>query len=286
MKKLPVFILCFNLFYLNSISQKVPSDLLTQSEIKDDLKTFLSCYDEDAISMVEYQPTLRGIHEIELYYREIFKRQHIKSLQRTAEEFINLGSTIIEIGTFTKEYDTVPTWKGKYWYVWALKPDSSFKLKGEAFGYFHPVKEPKALTVDIQQSGHPTQQVPLELRAYNALNENYVRLKDGALRAEFYTNDARYMPSQEPTLTGMDEIKPYLMDYSKRGNINFDSLTVYTYDYEYFADYVLEYSMVKVKWSTAAASGRTEGKGIRLWKRQADKSLKIYRHIGTHNHLQ
>jgi hypothetical protein len=111
-------------------------------------------------------------------------------------------------------------------------------------------------------------------------------MKDGALRSQFYTNDARYMPSQEPTITGMDEIKPYLIGYSKRGNITFDSLAVYTYHYEYFADYVLEYSKVKVKWSAPPVSGRTEGKGIRLWKRQEDKSLKIYRHIGTHNYLE
>jgi ketosteroid isomerase-like protein len=293
MKKSCFFTFCFTLFYLSSSSQQTLSDLLTQSEKDDDLKTFLSCYDENAISMPEYQPTLQGINEIEKYYREIFKKQNIKSFKRKADEFIHLGSTVIEIGTFTKEYtdlnvDTIITLNGKYWNIWAVKPDGSFKLKGEVFGYFHPVKDPKALTVKFQESGndYSDQKIPLELRAYNALNENYVRLKDGALRSEFYTNDARYMPSQEPTLTGLDEIRTHLIDYSKRGNITFDSLAVYTYHYEYFADYVLEYSKVNVKWSNGSASGRTEGKGIRLWKRQDDKSIKIYRHIGTHNHLE
>lgn len=302
MKKSCLFTFCLTLFYLDSSPQQtnikqqlqVLSDVLIQSEKNNDLNKFLSYYDGNAVSMAEYQPTLQGIDEIKAYYNEIFQRQNIKSLQRKIEEFIQLKGTIIEIGTFTKAYtnlnaDTVVTLNGKYWKVWAVKPDGSFKLKGEAFGYFHPVKDPKALTVKFESdksAAYSDQTIPLELRAYNALNENYVRLKDGALRSEFYTDDARYMPSQEPTLTGMGEIKPYLMDYSKRGDINFDSLAVYTYHYEYFTDYILEYSKVKVKWSTATASGRTEGKGIRLWKRQDDKSIKIYRHIGTHNHLE
>jgi hypothetical protein len=44
--------------------------------------------------------------------------------------------------------------------------------------------------------------------------------------------------------------------------------------------------MFKVKWSMPDHSGRTEGKGIRIWKRQEDKSLRLYREIGTHNHFR
>ena len=60
----------------------------------------------------------------------------------------------------------------------------------------------------------------------------------------------------------------------------------YTYEFETRGEYILEYDMFKVKWSVPNYSGRTEGKGIRIWKRQEDKSLRLYREIGTHNHLQ
>jgi ketosteroid isomerase-like protein len=274
MKSISVLLYC--LFF-------TPTSLLTQAEKNGDLKTFLSYYEPDVISMPEYQPTLHSIQELEAYYKEIFKRQRIKSFDRKAEEYITLGSTIIEIGTFVKTFDTVPAQNGKYWLVWHKKQNGTYKIKAEVYGYFHPIKDPKALTVSMPVSKlhEPT---PLELRAYDALNEKYVRLKDGALRSEFYTEDARYMPFQEPTVSGK-EIRPYLIEYSKRGDITFDSLDLSTIHSEYFPGYVLEYSEVKVKWSAANASGRTEGKGIRLWKRQADQSLKIYRHIGTHNYL-
>lgn len=116
--------------------------------------------------------------------------------------------------------------------------------------------------------------------------EKGVRNRDGILRSEFITHDAKFMPFAEPTVTGIDEIKPYLIAYSSRGEVTIDSISVYTYHYEYLNDYLLEYPKYKVKWSAPPSSGRTVGKGIRIWKRQEDKSLKIYREISTHNHIE
>lgn len=117
--------------------------------------------------------------------------------------------------------------------------------------------------------------------------EKYVRIGDGALRSEFFTNDGKFMPFAHSTVTGMDELKPYLIAYdTHREGFTIDSISVHTYHYEYFDDYVLEYPKFKVKWSTPQFSGRTEGKGVRIWKRQEHKSLRIYREIGTHNHIE
>lgn len=287
-----------NIPTLEAINWKIEklSESHTEAEKNDNLESFIAFYDENAISMPEYQPMLNGNSEIEAFYQEIFRRQSIKVFQKEIDEIIHLDSTIIEIGTLRKEYtdedaDTLLIQNGKYWNVWTQKPDGSFKLKSEVFGFFHPIEKPERLTVQTPQmpannTAHcDVREIPLELRAYNALNEKLVRIRDGALRSQFYTEDARFMPFQEPTVTGMEEIKPYLTEYSSRGNVSIDSISVDTYCYQYFDDYVLEYATFWVKWSVAASSGRTEGKGIRLWKRQKDKSIKIYRHIGTHNHL-
>jgi len=276
-------VLVFCLF--SCLSASAQSDILAKAEKERDLKTFLSYYEKDAISMPEYQPALHGINEIETYYREIFSRHRITSFVRKAEEFFDFDTTVIEIGTFVKEFDNIPTQQGKYWMVWTVKPNGIRRLKAEAFGYFHPIKDPEALTVKMPVT-FVSEKSSLELRAYKALNEEYVRLKDGALRSEFYADDARYMPFQEPTVTGIKNIRPYLIEYSNRGNINFDSLDLTTIHGEYLPGFILEYSQVKVKWHNADTSGRTEGKGIVLWKRQPDQSLKIYRHIGTHNYLK
>src|SRR5690606_37432905 len=73
---------------------------LTGAEKNNDLEGFLVYYDDDAISMPEYQPTLTGKNEIKAYYEEIFKRQYIKKFRRESNEFIHLDSTIVEKGTF------------------------------------------------------------------------------------------------------------------------------------------------------------------------------------------
>jgi hypothetical protein len=130
------------------------------------------------------------------------------------------------------------------------------------------------------------QEMPFELKAYNALMEKGVRTRDAALRASFFTDDGSFFPFADTTVTGMGQIKPYLIAYSSRGEVSIDSIQCYTYDFEQSDNYILEYDMFKVRWSTVDLTGRTEGKGIRIWKRQYDHSLRLYREIGTHNHIK
>ena len=282
---------------LDALKQKIQelTDLKSQAEKNDDLKRLLSFYQPDAICMPEYQLTLDGTIDLETYFKEILQRQKIKTFQRTVMEIIPLGNTIIEIGIFNKTYtlstDSLITQTGKYWHIWNKQSDGNFKLKGEALGFFQPVSNPELLVVKMNTTQpddsiiYSQKEIPFELKAYNALMEKGVRSRDGLLRSSFFTDDASIYPFADTTVTGMDQIKPYLIAYSNRGVVTIDSIMCYTYDFEYLDDYIIEYDMFKVKWNVPGYSGRTEGKGIRLWKRQEDKSLKLYREIGTHNHL-
>ena len=271
------------------------SELFTISEKNDDLEGLLKHYSENAICMAEYQPTLQGIKEISNFYEEILQRQNIKTLHRKRDEIIRLGKTFIEIGTFKKEYtdskagDSLLTQNGKYWHIWEEQSNGRLQLKGEAFGFFHPIKNPEALTVNLKKHQDEAdlpldKETPFELEAYSALMEKAVKNRDGIIRSAFFTNDARVMPFADSTRTGIDNIKPYLIAYNS-GDVTIDSIKVYTYHSESFQDYILEYTKFRVKWRVPQSSGRTEGKGIRIWKRQADNSLKMYREIGTHNYI-
>lgn len=115
-----IFTFCLALFLLGSCSEEQTGDTtlsntvkqqlqklsetFTESEKNNDLESFLAYYDRNAISMPEYQPTLNGINEIRVFYKEIFQRQKLKTFQRKTDEIIALGKTIIEFGTFKKEY--------------------------------------------------------------------------------------------------------------------------------------------------------------------------------------
>ncbi len=273
------------------------TDAMTDAEKNDSLEQYLSFYSNNTISMPEYQLTLTGMEELKPYYSEIFRRQKINSLQKKSTEFISMDSTIVESGIFQKEYsaageaDTLIKQNGKYWHIWKMESDGSYKLKGEANGFFHQVENPEFLVVDIHKPQPDEKEllnqrdIPFELKAYNALIEKGVRNRDGKLRAGIYTNDGSFMPFAEQTVSGMKNITTYLQEYSSRGNVIIDSIQCYTYYYEYHGDFILEYPFFKVKWTSNGFSGKTEGKGIRIWKRQPDHSLRLYREIGTHNHL-
>jgi ketosteroid isomerase-like protein len=266
---------------------------LTEAEVKDDITSYMQHFSEQAICMPEYQITLDGRNEIEKYYSEIFKRQNIQILNRQAHEFIHLNNTIVEIGTFKKGYttagiDSLIVLSGKYWHIWSVLPDGGYKIKGEISNYFYPVAHPESLILSEAQQQPDESQLtsfPFELKAYNALMEKGVRLRNAPLRYSFFTEDAIIYPFADTIYSGLDQIKPYLTEYSNRRWVSIDTVNCYTYAYEDLNDYMLEYSMFKVKWSRKEIFGRTEGKGIRIWKRQPDKSLRLFREIGTHNFL-
>lgn len=69
------------------------------------------------------------------------------------------------------------------------------------------------------------------------------------------------------------------------GDVTIDPVSVYTYHQECFDNNILEYYKFRAQWNTPQDSGKVQGNGARIWKRQQDKSLRIYREIGTHNHL-
>lgn len=264
---------------------------LDEVEGNEQLTECLNHYTPSAISMPEYQTTLSGSQEIENYYRTIFEKQHIKNIRREPKEFIHLGKTIVVIGTYKRDYeaeDSIINLDGKYLHVWTSEA-STYRIKGEAFGYFHPVDNPKSLIISTDQQ-QPDEseiqvEVPFQLKAYNALMEKGVRQRNATIRVGFFSDNAIFYPHADSAIVGMDQLKPYLTAYSNRGTITINSVTCYTYNFEKLDDYILEYDMFKVSWSRAGDAGRTEGKGIRLWKRETDGSLKLFREIGTHNYL-
>ncbi len=267
---------------------------LTDAEIADDIKTFMSLYHASAVSMPDYQPMLINTVNIESFYSEIFKRQDIKVFQRNPEEFIDLDSTTVIFGTFHKEFvvhgtDSIVTLDGKYCQVWKRFPDGRFKLSAETFGFFRPIDNPESLVVrQLFPKGverYDEANTPVELRAYNALMEKYVsRSGSGALRAAFFTDDGKVYPFAHEPVATLDSIKPYLVRYDTHGpGFKFDTVSVTTYRYEYHEPGVLEIQKFYVRWSAPGASGGASGQGIRVWVRQDDFALKLYREIGTHD---
>jgi ketosteroid isomerase-like protein len=266
-----------------------------------DLDAVMKFYDPKAICMPEYQPLLNGIEQIRLYYKEILLRRKITRFNKDITEIIDMGNTLAEIGLFSiTQIDSTTKWKqqrelnGKYINIWKIQKDGSLLLQGEAFGYLHPVNNPLFYMVktdankaqnnllnELNKSGN----YYFEVKALNALQEEAVRNRDGNLRADFFTQDAIFMPYADSIKKGITAIRKHLIEYN-RGKVVIDSIDIASEYIEALDKFIIEYPKFFVRRHTPDLSGINAGKGIRIWRRENDCTLKLYREIGIHDHIQ
>jgi ketosteroid isomerase-like protein len=255
-------------------------------------------FDDDAVCMPEFQPTMKGKLALKEYYSEILKRRQIISFNKIISETIQLKNDVAEIGTFTVTYKTSDvlstTLHGKYLNIWMIQQNGNLKLKAESFGYLHAVDNPASHVVAITKgltnsaSAKQSQRIndlAFQLKALNTLMEKCVQTRDGNLRADFFTNDAIFMPFADSAKVGMTSIRKHLIAYNSYP-VKIDSINIYNEYFEDCDEYVLEYPKFYVKWRTSENSGVGSGKGIRIWRREKNCSLKLFREIGIHDHLE
>lgn len=127
--------------------------------------------------------------------------------------------------------------------------------------------------------------VEAELARLNALDAEAVKAHDAPAKFARYAQDGVYMPFADTPKVGIDEIRAHLTAYTDQGRgVMFDSVRVWNEGFEVLHGYVVEYPKFEVRWRNGADSGVVSGGGLRLWRRDADCSLKLLRQIATHDH--
>lgn len=241
---------------------------------------------QDALFLLEYQRTLRGHLHLQQYYSVLFEKQSIKSLKRDIDESIVLGDYIIEMGTFEKTFsrtsdEMLINHEGKFWFIWKNE-EGKLRLFSYIEGYHKELPRNEYVVIDV--GIEPQNNANIELMAYAALGEKAIREWNPELRIKLYMDDAVFYPFADTKKKGIDVLTPYLRAYHQH-DIQIDLIQGKPFEYIYFEGYVLQFSAFEVDWRFNDASGTNKGKGVTLWKRQPDQSLKIYRKIGTHNDL-
>ncbi len=282
--------------YTSKIEEK--NKQIAQAFIDKEVEIIINLFDKDAICMPEFQPSMKGTKAINEYYLEILKRRQTAFFNKTILETMQLKNNIVEIGTFSTAYQNIEgqktTLNGKYLNIWILQPNGDLKLKAESFGYLHNINNPSSHLVKVSKE-HSTYQFPqqlntakdlaFDLMALNTLMEKSVQTRDGNLRADFFTDDAIFMPFADSSKVGIKSIRTHLIDYNSYP-VKIDTINIYNEYFEECDDYVIEYPRFYVKWHTSDNSGVGSGKGIRIWKREKNCSMKLYREIGIHDHIE
>jgi ketosteroid isomerase-like protein len=241
-------------------------------------------YNDESLLMAEYNPIIQTNRNIKIYYDTIFARENIIEYTRQTVDIVKCTDRIIEIGLFTKMLENSEIIRGKYFNVWARNNQGQLILRAESFGYLHQVENPSILLVPEASKSKPKAiDIPLELDAYNALNETNVIDRIPKRSANIYAEDAMYLPFADTIKTGKANLlKHYEAYYQNPAKI--DSIQVITYAYDEVENGYIRYAGFYVDWSVPGFSGNTTGTGISYWRRENDNTLRMYRQIGLHIH--
>jgi ketosteroid isomerase-like protein len=112
---------------------------LREATLKGDGPTMLSYFAEDAISMPNYGPLVRGKEAIRARGQDMEKMGFtFKSTDFRRSDLWTCGNLVYELGTYDMSFcmgDTtkILTDSGKFLTVWAIQPDGNVKIKVETW---------------------------------------------------------------------------------------------------------------------------------------------------------
>jgi len=261
-----------------------------------DIDRRMAVYAPDSVSNPDYQPRLYGPTSIARYYRALASRQRVSACTRRTTEIIPLNDeSVLEFGRFDVTYAPAAggasrNHQGRYANLWRRQPDGALKLKAEVWGYLQRIDDPASYSLAEPETagraappGDP--KVEAELAELNRVDAEAVKTHDAAAKIARYADDAIYMPYADTPKVGIGEIGAHLVRYTEQGRgVTFESVRVWNEGFEVLGGYVVEYPKFEVRWRNGADSGIVSGGGLRLWRRQADGSLKMFRQIATHDH--
>jgi ketosteroid isomerase-like protein len=253
-------------------------------------------YAESLRLMPEFQKTIVGRKNALLYFRAFAARYDIVSYNRNVIEVLDLGSRIVEIGLFemkvmlegtSKVYEI----KGKYLDIWKKTSDDALQLITEAWNYSETLAIEEQLkfaevpVVDIALQAHVpiNDNVSFELAALNRLMEAAISELDDKIWAQFYADEGMYLYSRNPIYKGRQSIDDFIKKHVGEMPI-FEKLDIRNDQIDDLKNnYVIEYASHIAIIRDGDFSGVFTGKDIRVWRREPNGSLKIFRSIAMYD---
>ena len=256
----------------------------------------VSTYYADNIRLMpEFQKTIMGKSNVLVYHKSFANRFDIQAFSVDEPEVNDLGPMVAEIGLFAlrmthkstgKEYEL----KGKYVNIWKKVANGTLSLITQAWNYNHSLEIGNQLKfkevpeVDVALQAHVPINSPIsfELAALSRLMEVIVSQHDNNVWAQFYTDDGMFCYTGHPIVKGKKELDAFLIDHCK-GLPIFEKLDIRTDRIDHLGTYVIEYASHTAIVRNGDWSGVGMGKDLRIWRREKDGSLKIFRHIGMYD---
>ena len=244
--------------------------------------------------MPEFQRTVLGTANAQAYWRAFAGRFAVAGYTRDAMEVIDLGQRVVEWGRFRQqlvlraggqEYELI----GKYLDIWEKRADQVVLITS-AWNYDRAVDfsdllrfpEVPAVHVAFQPRAAVTSQAGVDVAALGLLIERTVTGHDARLFTLLYADDAVLLHNYHPAFIGRDQIAAFTAEHFKQLSV-FEKLDIRNDRVDDLGGYVVEYASHVASWRNGEWSGVNPGKNIRIWRRQADGALRIFRAIGMYD---
>lgn len=258
-------------------------------------ETIISFCAEGIRLMPEFQKTMIGKNNALTYYKAFFNRFEILEYRRTEIEILDLGYQVAELGTFSMKMKLKSTGQnldlnGKYQNFWKKVENDKLILITEAWNYDHRVEIPDQLKfqeipqVNIAMESHLpiNNNITFELAALNRLLEMAIVQYDAKLWSQFYSDDIKYVYSNNPIISGRKSMDEFLEEHVKQLPV-FEKLDIRNDQIDDLGNYIIEYASHIAIIRHGDYSGVHTGKDIRIWRREKDCSLKTFRAIAMYD---
>ena len=252
-------------------------------------------YDKNIRLMTEFQRTVIGSPNVVQYHKAFLSRFTILAYDREQTEILDLGPMVFEQGMFTmkmvsKKTNKEHTVNGKYQNIWEKDSNGKMLLITEGWNYNQPLDVQDQLrfdevpVVDVALQPHLpiNNNIRFELAALNRMMEVTIAQHDAKIWSFFYADSCILFTQRHNPYVGRKAIDEYLEMHVKELPV-FEKLDIRNDRIDDLGNYVIEYASHIANWRSGEYSGIGLGKDLRIWRRERDGSLKIFRHIGMYD---
>lgn len=267
----------------------------TQALINKNADAVADYFAADIRLMPEYQKTVLSKANALAYHKAFLSRFDFTAYDRQEVEVLDLGTRVIEFGLFTQKLLLKGTkenheLKGKYANIWQRTADGKLSLITEAWNYNHQVniarllvfEEVPAVTIAFQPHMPVNNSISFELAAYNHLQEIVITEHNPKLWSMFYTDDYMLLYSGHTIYKGRKEMDAYIEEHVKHLPV-FEKLDIRNDRIDDLGTYVIEYASHTAIVRDGDWSGVATGKDIRIWRREKNGALRIYRGVAMYD---
>ena len=277
--------------YLGTFREDYIKSMLTK------MPELLQIYYADTVCLMPpFQKTVIGKSNATAYHVAFNSRFSVRDYTRTELEILDLRGQILETGTFSMQLIINKTGKeqillGKYINLWSESGNDGLKLLTEIWNYdefygeLHDqlhFDEVPAIHAAFLPNVQITNSISFELAALNRLLDETVTNHDANIWSHYYSDDAMLLASYYPICRGKKAIDEYINAHVKELPV-FEELDIRNDRIDNLGTFIIEYASHIASWKNGNRSGVGLGKNIRIWRRESDHSLKLFRSISAYD---